>query len=137
MKLLKLLGFIFAMSFFWADSTYAVGFPNSQKDINSFRKTYKCKYLGYREHGSKIRHSADGDEKPRIVTIDSSWKLNAKEKSFKKSEQTSGVTINGKYFPPRYINSDFDTGESLLIREHGFVDQEIDYISYYECFGKR
>ena len=137
MKAKKLISLVLVLLVFTAELTHAVTFPNSKKDLNSFRKTYKCIYLGYRKFGSPIRVSADGDEKPRIITIDKSWKLNAKKRSFTKAEKTGELTINGQNFPPRFINSDFDTEESLLIREHGFVGDEVDYISYYECFGSR
>ena len=103
-------------------------------DMNAFRTTYKCRYDGYRKGGSVVRFSSDGDEKRVYFKIDSSWKMDAKQRLFKKTVKTGELTVDGKQYPERFINSIFDVDELILTREHGFVeDKKIDYISYYEC----
>ena len=50
--------------------------PAAKKDMETFRRTYKCRYYGYREFGSMQRFSADGDEPRVYIKIDKSWKVN-------------------------------------------------------------
>lgn len=116
-----------------ASPASAYNYPRDRKDLNSFRATYKCKYDGYRKSGSVVRFTSDGDEKPVYFKIDRGWKLDAKQRLFRKSYKSEELTVNGKTFPPRYVNSIFVIDELKLIREHGFVDSPVDYISYYDC----
>lgn len=108
--------------------------PNTKNNIESYRRTYKCRYYGYREAGSMTRFSSDGDEKGRILTIDSTWQFNKSKRSFSKSTKTKELVIDGKTFGPRFINSVFEIDDMMLTRGHGFVGDKMDYISYYECF---
>ncbi len=111
----------------------AYNYPRSKKDPNTFRATYKCRYDGYRKGGSVVRFSSDGDERPVYIKIDRGWRLDAKQRLFKKSYKSGELTVNGKTFPPRYVNAIFVIDELQLVREHGFVDSPVDYISYYNC----
>ena len=111
----------------------AYNYPRNKQDPNTFRATYKCRYDGYRKGGSVVRFSSDGDERPVYIKIDRGWKLDAKQRLFKKSYKSGELTVSGKTFPPRYVNAIFVIDELQLVREHGFVDSPIDYISYYNC----
>ena len=111
----------------------AYNYPRDRKDLNTYRATYKCRYDGYRKGGSLVRFTADGDERPVYFKIDRSWKLDAKQRLFKKSYKGGEVTVGGKTFPPRFVNAIFVIDDLKLVREHGFVDSPVDYISYFEC----
>lgn len=111
----------------------AYNYPRDRKDLNTYRATYKCRYDGYRKAGSVVRFTADGDERPVYFKIDRSWKLDAKQRLFKKSYKGGEVTVGGKTFPPRFVNAIFVIDDLKLVREHGFVDSPVDYISYFEC----
>ncbi len=101
--------------------------------MNSFKKSYQCRYDGYRKFGSVIRFSSDGDEKRVYFKIDNSWTMDGKQRLFRKSFKTGPLTQDGKQYPERFINAIFDVDEGILTREHGFVGSPVDYISYYEC----
>ncbi|MFM8467189.1 MAG: hypothetical protein ACKOAO_06490 [Oxalobacteraceae bacterium] len=114
-------------------SAVAYNYPRDRKDPNTYRATYKCRYDGYRKAGSVVRFTADGDERPVYFKIDRGWKLDAKQRLFKKSYKSEAFTVSGKTFPPRYVNAIFVIDDLKLVREHGFVDSPIDYIAYYNC----
>lgn len=111
----------------------AYNYPRDRKDLNTYRATYKCRYDGYRKFGSVVRFTADGDERPVYFKIDRSWKLDAKQRLFKKSYKSEELTVSGKTFPPRFVNAIFVIDDLKLVREHGFVDSPVDYIAYYNC----
>lgn len=116
-----------------ASPAAAYNYPRDRKDLNTFRATYKCRYDGYRKFGSVVRFSSDGDEKPVYFKIDRGWKLDAKNRLFKKSYKSGELTVDGKAFPPRFVNAIFIIDDLKLVREHGFVDSPVDYISYFNC----
>ncbi len=111
----------------------AYNYPRDRKDLNTFRATYKCRYDGYRKFGSVVRFSSDGDEKAVYFKIDRGWKLDVKQRLFKKSYKSGDLVVDGKTYPPRYVNAIFVIDDLKLVREHGFVDSPVDYISYYDC----
>jgi hypothetical protein len=80
-----------------------------------------------------VRFTADGDERPVYFKIDRGWKLDAKQRLFKKSYKSEELTVSGKTFPPRFVNAIFVIDDLKLVREHGFVDSPVDYIAYYNC----
>ena len=111
----------------------AYNYPRDRKDLNTYRATYKCRYDGFRKFGSVVRFTADGDERPVYFKIDRGWKLDAKQRLFKKSYKSEELTVSGKTFPPRFVNAIFVIDDLKLVREHGFVDSPVDYIAYYNC----
>ncbi len=111
----------------------AYNYPRDRKDLNTYRATYKCRYDGYRKAGSVVRFTADGDEKPVYFNIDRGWKLDAKQRIFKKSYKSGELSVDGKAYPPRFVNAIFIIDDLKLVREHGFVDSPVDYISYFNC----
>ena len=135
MAVFRLAGVIFLLQLpFIPQADAAPLSPNTKNNIESYRRTYKCRYYGYREYGSMQKFSSDGDEKGRILTIDSTWKFNKSKRSFSKTTKTPEIVIYGKTFGPRFHNSVFEIDEMMLTRGHGFVGEKMDYISYYECY---
>ena len=112
----------------------AAPFGGNKNNIDSYRRTYKCRYHSYREVSTMNRFSADGDEKGRIIKIDSSWQYNKSKHAFTKTTKIGELVIEGKTFGPRFVNWVFEIDDMMLTRGHGFVGSPIDYISYYECF---
>jgi len=99
----------------------AYNYPRDRKDLNTYRATYKCRYDGFRKFGSVVRFTADGDERPVYFKIDRGWKLDAKQRLFKKSYKSEELTVSGKTFPPRFVNAIFVIDDLKLVREHGLL----------------